>query len=443
MLAARKSTVRKRTCAVALTLMLVVFSVAAVPAQAQQRPPTASDAAAGAVCVAENAHDKLCVRKGRDNARTGPRTTPRVNLAYPPECEFQAGPDYNPTPTRFLSCSDTVWEVFTTTTRPNGVVVVTGWMNLENLQWSRYDRSTLRWEHGATVAVKSGGWGTLENGLDARVFSGCTGTPGTECHVVSSTRPDGELVRFVPRFTYENVWTEEDDGPAATEDTARFEHRNLGVRLVGAPQPDVPAWSFDDLYLVGRCDSRVTGNGNINRGCVNQDFTPTLQLSIAQSGSSAWMVAWAQGFSRHWGREEDGKPLHYQPNYDTGRRIMCGDMVYDEQMNAALSQYTPPDRDTCDEFPFAATYENPANYGGITSGSQCAQGTAVQIPNPTGVLATDWPNTVPLGNPTFTEPCVRAHIPGRLNSSVGGRFGNLVTANRLVDRDGFWIRVDQ
>lgn len=100
------------------------------------------------------------------------------------------------------------------------------------------------------------------------------------------------------------------------------------------------------------------------------------------------------------------------------------------------------DRDTCDEFPFAGTYENPANNGGITDGAQCVQVTAIQIDKPTGTNeAADWPSTVTLGTPTGQETCVRGHIPGKLNSSVGGSYGNLVRSNRLDDNDPFWMVV--
>jgi hypothetical protein len=122
---------------------------------------------------------------------------------------------------------------------------------------------------------------------------------------------------------------------------------------------------------------------------------------------------------------------------------MC-DSTYtqDPAMNAALAPYG--DTDSCDEYPFAATYENPANSGAIKSGSECAQVTAVQIANPTGNNeAADWPTVTPLQTPTKAELCARGHIPLNLNKSVGGSLGNFVqgSGQRLIDHDPFWVTV--
>ena len=46
-----------------------------------------------------------------------------------------------------------------------------------------------------------------------------------------------------------------------------------------------------------------------------------------------------------------------------------------------------------------------------------------------------------LGTPTLNEACVRGHIPLKLNNSVGGAYGGLITSNRLIDADPFWVSV--
>jgi hypothetical protein len=181
---------------------------------------------------------------------------------------------------------------------------------------------------------------------------------------------------------------------------------------------------------------------------VNDTFSPTLTLSRAQGGSSADLVAWAQAHqSAHWGVPGSGQPLHRRISYDGNRRIICKtDWTADAVMTAAL-QVAFNDKDTCDEFPFAGTYEAPGNPPAtIASGAQCAQLTAVQLVQPTGAdEAVDWPTVEPLGSSTGSEPCVRGHIPGNLNSSVGGSYGRFSQPDppgvRLIDGDPFWVSV--
>ena len=230
----------------------------------------------------------------------------------------------------------------------------------------------------------------------------------------------------------------------ATKPDVELRRDDLGIRFAGPGSKDYPAWSYDDDYLIGRCDSRTTQTGNVNRGCVNPVFIPTLTLPISESGSSAAMVAWAQSkLKGHYGKPEYGSPLHYRKPDSTTRGKMCNSFTPDEEMNSALALYN--DKDSCDEYPFFGSYENPAvpksTNGSISDGNECAQLTAVQQPEQSGNEALDWRSVVPLDSPTGIELCVRAHIPSKLNSTAGGSFGRLVSGSRLVDKDPFWVVV--
>jgi hypothetical protein len=77
---------------------------------------------------------------------------------------------------------------------------------------------------------------------------------------------------------------------------------------------------------------------------------------------------------------------------------------------------------------------------GITSGSQCAQVTAVRTAT-TGSTAQQWGNISVIGTPTGSEACVRGHIPLSLNSDVGGLLGRFTQAQRLIDNDQYWLSV--
>ena len=89
------------------------------------------------------------------------------------------------------------------------------------------------------------------------------------------------------------------------------------------------------------------------------------------------------------------------------RRIICRDGSF-HNMGAAIGG-NDGDRDSCDEYPFAATCQSGA-LNGVTAGSQCAQVTAVQT-GTTGNEAADWNAVTPVGTVTGNEACVRGHIP--------------------------------
>ncbi|MEU2608909.1 NucA/NucB deoxyribonuclease domain-containing protein [Streptomyces albus] len=181
-----------------------------------------------------------------------------------------------------------------------------------------------------------------------------------------------------------------------------------------------------------RCDSKqALGNTS---GCVVAWFTPTLSVSRAKFGSSADMIAWAQkNLSGHWGLKGTGKPLsrlqNAQQQKDNRRRV-CETAWTPDQTVAEV---------TCDEFPFASSYESGA-LNGIQNGSECAQVKAVQKDS-TGVLATDWPTVTTIGTVTGKEVCVRGHIPSSLNTGVGSYYVKLIREARLADKDEFWVQV--
>ena len=147
-------------------------------------------------------------------------------------------------------------------------------------------------------------------------------------------------------------------------------------------------------------------------------------------------------------------PLEKQyPRRDINRGIICedGSFTRDAAITAALAPYTKnparPETDSCDEYPFAATYESGAMQTGfdgqpkpfVTTGADCWQGTAVQSGS-SGVEAADW-NVMLLDSMTTTTQCIRAHIPLTLNTSLGGAYGNFVQKQRLLDKDAFWVFV--
>jgi hypothetical protein len=90
--------------------------------------------------------------------------------------------------------------------------------------------------------------------------------------------------------------------------------------------------------------------------------------------------------------------------------------------------------DSCDEFTFAASYQSGAMRGVTAPNTQCDAITSHWHRN-TG----SWTETVWFYQPS--NICVRAHVPKRDNSAVGGKFGSMVVKFHILDGDAFWISV--
>ncbi len=149
--------------------------------------------------------------------------------------------------------------------------------------------------------------------------------------------------------------------------------------------------------------------------------------------------------SAHWGLQGVGQPLTRLANQATqrsNRTKICGASVFtaDPTLNTALVPYD--DQDSCDEFPFAATYQSGAQTG-VTSGTACAQLTVVQTgtTNNQDNEAADWAGVTPTGTPTLTENCV----PGTSRSPSTRKRGvhtiRFIQANRLLISGKFWVAV--
>lgn len=188
-----------------------------------------------------------------------------------------------------------------------------------------------------------------------------------------------------------------------------------------------------------RCDNGAAVAGTA--GCVVPLYVPVLSVPQSTYGAAAALIRWAQtNLPGHWGLQGSGKPLTRLKNTTTrnrNRRIICQDVSF-VNLDGVIGG-TNGDSDSCDEFPFAATYQSGA-LNGVTAGSQCAQLIATQT-GVTGNEAADWNTVTPLGSPTSSAACARGHIPLRLNSGVGSAYRAFISTQRLIDKDPFWISV--
>jgi hypothetical protein len=385
----------------------------------------------------------------------------------PTECEFPT--NGVPTgvfainPSRELSCSDFFYEVLAFQ-EVDGVFSIVGDFSFEDQSWVTFSATSLSWVHDVQT-ISYGGDGILADGVDGFLSSNCTAVT-TACTATSTGAPDPQVVFLTPDSTYSWEWNEQDAGPASTTTgTADNLDAALGVQwnLNLGTTNDV---ENENGGLDGRCDNGDTGDGS--EGCVDEHFIPTVYLSYALYGASVDMINfYEENISPYYGNQYSPapQPLHRLASttaQTANRNTICGTAVFtpDSAITAALAPYndpakTPPytETDSCDEYPFAATYESGAMQTGadgqpksfVTTGADCVQGSAMQTGNSGTFEASDWsiinvdPTTV-TGNPA-TSPCIRAHVPKKLNTTLGGAVGRFSRSNRLLDRDAYWVEV--
>ncbi|MEU5839626.1 hypothetical protein ABZ820_39070 [Streptomyces diacarni] len=189
-----------------------------------------------------------------------------------------------------------------------------------------------------------------------------------------------------------------------------------------------PSWGAG--WIKGRCDNKVAGNF----GCIVPTATPTLGLDVAKDKAGALFVHRSMTENnQHWGLEGKGKPLTRLADADaaeSNRDIICPDSWPRDQRVQDPS---------CDEFPFARTYQSGAQVG-VKNGNECEQRTTVQVDDFLEVPPVDG-NGLPVDEGDPDAPCVRATTPLKENSGVGGELGNFTKKMRLLDEDSYWVYV--
>jgi hypothetical protein len=196
----------------------------------------------------------------------------------------------------------------------------------------------------------------------------------------------------------------------------------------------VGAWDSPISY---RCDDDMPGIAG--PGCVFPEFTPTLILSRGEFGAAAAMIQWAQAnLDGKWGLpDHELTRLAVTTKSNNNNKIICrrGWHPFGPWVAGKVSV-----KDSCDEFPFAATYQSGA-LNGVTSGKQCAQVEAVKTSD-TGSVAKIWNEVRPIGKFSPDAKCVRGHIPLTLNVDLG-RDGYLdfIKSERLLNEDPFLLTV--
>ncbi|MBZ6107380.1 hypothetical protein ACF1HU_33120 [Streptomyces olivaceus] len=229
-----------------------------------------------------------------------------------------------------------------------------------------------------------------------------------------------ELGVATGRVSYSNV-------PAVgVADAATVNYRLTMFRTGTAPTP-LPAVNWDNPRPI-RCDSALTASGNTSTGCALPSVTPQLDLPIATYGAAAATYDWAQyNLPGKWGRYS-GQPMTRALDGEARRMKTCG-------TQSSLPFVRKPDDivpdDSCDEFPFAST-EQGGNDGGL-----CAEIVPLLENGVWNIYEAD-----PARPVTYTEPCVRGHVPREVNQLAGTAYSNLIQNQRIIEKDPFYLVVE-
>lgn len=194
----------------------------------------------------------------------------------------------------------------------------------------------------------------------------------------------------------------------------------------------IPVWNFGLPY---RCDNGVAVTGT---GCIFPAYKPDLDLSLKKYGAAAAMYLWAQdNMKAHWGAYPYGGKLTRLKDNDLAtknQKKLC------KGFRQIPTIGMPGDRDSCDEFPFAKTYQSGAGALGKAGGAGCVQAYAVRTAD-TGSVAEQWGNVAIQRRPNLRAPCIRGHIPETLNKGAGGAYGAFVNNQRVFNAEPFFLIV--
>ncbi|GAB2606548.1 hypothetical protein GCM10027168_44260 [Streptomyces capparidis] len=176
-----------------------------------------------------------------------------------------------------------------------------------------------------------------------------------------------------------------------------------------------------------RCDNEVGGN----YGCVVDKYIPTLNIDYQTRQAGAFLVWWGMEFNdEHWGAEGAGEPLERLADEEQSRKNR--DLICPNEWVPDLEVPDP----SCDEYPFASTYQSAGMQG--VEGWRCEQLTSTRVI--VDGVPSDWV-LIPVVNSNPKAPCIRATTPLGQNSAVGGDLGRFTQEQRLLKKDKYWTSV--
>ncbi|MFE5843809.1 DNRLRE domain-containing protein [Streptomyces niveus] len=222
-----------------------------------------------------------------------------------------------------------------------------------------------------------------------------------------------------------------------------------------------------------RCDKVSSNNAP---GCVLAEYVPEYKIFAAKYPAAAahiWLIqnkskpskglgaSWEKPLSYHPGHYSNGDPRAASGwDKEDSRKVMCaktrakradGWVPTKLFLNHPKTAMHPevqggpnPDQVSCDEFPFAATYQSPGlpagkdgeMPAGKNGGGECIQTVAAKTDDGSDHLLDD----TRYDAPTWDETCGRSSMSNYINSGAMSGFGNTFAPSfRLLDKDKYWV----
>ncbi|MFG3101156.1 hypothetical protein ACGFZL_11655 [Streptomyces sp. NPDC048182] len=211
----------------------------------------------------------------------------------------------------------------------------------------------------------------------------------------------------------------------------------------------------EKVELDVRCDRDVKATP----GCVFSHYRPTYVMNekkFPAAAAHAWLVQ--NKLPGHYGLRGEtpltfltddvlvpDPPTSKQSIVDYNRGVICP-TAWVRNPLATLSpelSSSAADKPSCDEFPFAASYQSaatPKGWGGknlkqVTSGDECLNTIAIRGTNGRWSLQPDPRYHVP----TWTEPCGRSSMSNNQNTQSMSYMPSWRKQNRVLEGDNYWL----
>jgi hypothetical protein len=271
------------------------------------------------------------------------------------------------------------------------------------------------------------------------------------------------------------TWTGSDKWVKGDTHTAIVTTKMKWTQSTGDSGPIVPYWTFggstngdvienpmtvEKSGLDVRCDNEFN---TVGAGCVFSWYKPTYALNHKKFPAAAahiWLIRNKTGAKYG---VKGGEPLTFLSDdvlvpdpptsskslYDYNRDTICPDPPkYVRSPDATLSpSIWPNDKPSCDEFPFARSWESaatPKKWGGknakqVSSGDECVNTIAKKGADGKWRLVPDSRYHVP----TWNEPCGRSSMSNYQNTQSMQPFPNWRAKNRVLEGDGYWLEAQK
>jgi hypothetical protein len=341
-----------------------------------------------------------CVKplKQQTQSATGvqPTVTPMTVQTLPTWCT-KAGvmPEGYYLATRFQACGNWPYQL-TVVRKVKGIQTVTGVM----------DFTLSGYHYGATDLPTVAHQITLIPSSITGDAVGVTATANAQCwqNCVAGSQDFGTQTLSVGNgssgeFFYNTTATT----PGAVGPTGSS--WNITFKVKGAKNN----WTLATSSLRVRCDTAVPGVSST--GCVNPDITPYIHYQGFDSFGTHVKAAQQSGLPG----ALSGTPLH---------RLTDDALKTLNRNTACPASYPRPDGMSCDEYPFASTYEGAYTGGGTARTFSWCQ-----------ITLTDPPSTGPLGYSVCMIDNAQNTYAGSVLNSV------LYVPMRVIDNDPFYVDI--